>query len=247
MCARLQVYDLIGITETWWDGSYDWSVGMERYRLFRKGRLGRQGRFVALCVNDQLECVELHLGMNEEPMESLWIKTKGNTGAVARNQIRQAKAQIELNLARDIKNKKKNFCKSVRDNGKTREDVGPLQKEIGDLVNQDMEKAEVLKDFFILVFNAQVVEGKNRGYEKEELSTIEDQIMEQILLETLQGHMINEMIGDNQHGFTKGKSCLTNLVAFYDGATALVDKQTSFTWTYAKHLTLSHMTSWSLN
>ncbi|GAB0199193.1 hypothetical protein GRJ2_002384700 [Grus japonensis] len=80
-CACLQGYDPIGITEMWWDRSCDWSVGMEGYRLFRKDRQSRRGGGITLYVNDQLDCMELHLGMDEEPTETLWVRIKGRARA----------------------------------------------------------------------------------------------------------------------------------------------------------------------
>ena len=57
---------------------------------------------------------------------------------------------MELSLSRDVKGNKKSFYRYLSDKRKTRKNVGPLWKEKGDLVTQDMEKAEVLNDFFAL-------------------------------------------------------------------------------------------------
>ncbi|GAB0178252.1 hypothetical protein GRJ2_000290500 [Grus japonensis] len=90
------------------------------------------------------------------------------TVRAARDRVRKAKALIEINLARDVKDNKKSFYRYVSGKRRTRENMGPLQNETGDLVTQDMEKAEVLNDFFASVFTgkslshtAQVTESRD--------------------------------------------------------------------------------------
>lgn len=50
------------------------------HRLFRKDRQERWEGGVALYISGQLECMELHLGRDEELSESLWVRIKGTAG-----------------------------------------------------------------------------------------------------------------------------------------------------------------------
>ncbi|PKU48833.1 rna-directed dna polymerase from mobile element jockey- hypothetical protein [Limosa lapponica baueri] len=48
--------------------------------------------------------------------------------------------------------------------------------------------------------------------------------MEQLILEVISKNVEEKVIRNGQHGFTKGKSCLCTLIAFYDGMTVWVDE-----------------------
>ncbi|GAB0178457.1 mitochondrial enolase superfamily member 1 [Grus japonensis] len=85
-------------------------------------------------------------------------------------------------------------------------------------VPEDWRKANVT-----LVFK----KGKKKGlgnYRPVSLTSVPGRVMEQLILGVINEHVEEKkVIGSGQHGFTKGKSCLTNLIAFYDGMTGWMD------------------------
>ncbi|XP_062489131.1 uncharacterized protein LOC134171174 [Pezoporus occidentalis] len=85
-------------------------------------------------------------------------------------------SQLELNLARDVKDNRKGFYRYVANKRQTRDNVGPLRN-LSEVATLDVEKAEVHNDSFALVFTdkfsdhtTQVLQGRRRDCENEDLA-----------------------------------------------------------------------------
>jgi len=73
-----------------------------------------------------------------------------------RGGIRKAKAQLELNLAKVLKNNKKGLCRCVVQKRKMKENAyttPPINK-TGELAANIMQMAEVFGNFFASIFNS---------------------------------------------------------------------------------------------
>lgn len=75
-----------------------------------------------------------------------------NTACTYSDDVRKAKAQLQLRLARDIKvNKNSNYC-CISTKRLDKEKMGSVLSKVGDLVAADTGKAEMLIAFFASVF-----------------------------------------------------------------------------------------------
>jgi len=64
-----------------------------------------------------------------------------------------------------------------------------------------------------------------RNYRPVSLSSVVGKVMEQIIVTAITRHTQDDwVIRPSQQGFMKGRSCLTDLIAFYDQVTCLVDE-----------------------
>ena len=75
-----------------------------------------------------------------------------NAAQLCRDGVRNAKAQLELNLARDAKNSKKSFYRYVSQKRKVKESVST--NATSKQVTTYEEKAEVLKNIFVSTFTS---------------------------------------------------------------------------------------------
>ncbi|PKU38401.1 rna-directed dna polymerase from mobile element jockey- hypothetical protein [Limosa lapponica baueri] len=86
-------------------------------------------------------------------------------------------------------------------------------------VLEDWRKAKVIPVF---------KKGKKEdpgNYRPVSVTSIPGKMMERLILGVISKHMQEKKaIRSSQHGFTKGKSWLTNLIAFYDGMTGWIDE-----------------------
>ena len=63
------------------------------------------------------------------------------------------------------------------------------------------------------------------SYRPISLTSVPGKVMEWIISGAIMDQLkVNQGIKPSQHGFTNGRSCLTNLISFYDKVTRLVDE-----------------------
>ncbi|KFW69345.1 hypothetical protein AS28_06177, partial [Pygoscelis adeliae] len=114
---------------------------------------GKEGKRLARMSRDLLVKLKGKKEMHRQRKQGqvCWEEYR-DAARLCRGGVRKTKARLELNLARDARNKKKGFYRYVSQKRKVKDSAPLLMNTTGKLVTMDEEKAEVLNNFFASVF-----------------------------------------------------------------------------------------------
>ncbi|KAJ7400289.1 RNA-directed DNA polymerase from mobile element jockey-like protein [Pitangus sulphuratus] len=105
--------------------------------------------------------------------------------------------------------------------------VDVITKPLSMIFEQSWESREVSADWKLVnvpIFKKAKKECP-KNYRSVSLTSVTSKVMENIILGSIEKHLENNtVIGHSQHGFMRLKSCLTNLISFYDKITHPVIK-----------------------
>ncbi|KAK4830361.1 hypothetical protein QYF61_010138 [Mycteria americana] len=106
--------------------------------------------------------------------------------------------------------------------------VTPITKPLSIIYQQSWLTGEVPVDWRLANVTPIFKKGQKEdpgNYRPVSLTSVPGKLMEQIILSAITQHVENNQgIKASQHGFRKGRSCLTNLISFYDKVTRLIDE-----------------------
>src|SRR6266568_4819827 len=161
----------------------------------------------------------------------------------SQNIIRSAKRNFEQKLAKNVKNDNKSFFAYVRSKQRTVEKVGPLKDSMGSLITKNKDAAYLLNNYFTssLEFGVVPADWKDAGitplfkkgkksdpqnYRPISLTSLVCKVLESLIKDSILSHLNKfSLIRSSQHGFTKNRSCLTNLLEFMEEVTSTLDSR----------------------
>jgi len=110
----------------------------------------------------------------------------------------------------------------------THKSMGPDAEPLSIIFERSWRTGEVPEDWRKAHVTPVFKKGKQEdpgNFRQVSITSIPGKVVEQLILDVTSKQVEEKkVVRSSQHGFTKGKSCLTNLIAFYDGVTGWVDE-----------------------